>query len=127
MAPPLDAVDPVLLGLQRGDVTVNKVELSPPLRRGGRLFLPPVPTRVFCQLIGLPGRTWAVYMALSLRCRLSRSETVVLSTCFLSQLGLNRADKCRALRHLENAGLIRVERRDRHNPTVTLLPMPEES
>jgi len=43
-----------------------------------------------------------------------------LTGCYLRRFGLTKFDKLRALRHLEAAGLIRVERRTNRNPLVTI-------
>jgi hypothetical protein len=126
MTPP-DAFDLTALDLRLNGAGAVKVELAARHRRPRNRFLPALPEQTFRQLIQLPRRAWAVYCALLLRCRLERKKTVVLTTYFLSQFGLTRTDKSRALPRLERAGLIRVERHSRHNPTVTLLPTPEES
>ena len=127
MSPPLDPLDPALLGTRPDSIPALKVELSAQRRKRGQHYLPALAEQVFCQLIQLPYRAWAVYSVLLLRCRLNRSQTVVLTSCFLARFGLTRTDKSRALVHLERVGLIAVERRDRHNPTVTLLPTSEGS
>jgi hypothetical protein len=89
--------------------------------------MPALSQTVFRQLVRLPRRAWAVYCVLLLRCRLNRGQTVTLTSSFLSRFGLSRNDKARGLIDLEEAGLIRVERRPRRNPTLTVLPMPEAS
>jgi hypothetical protein len=125
--PPLpDTFDTALPDSRPNGVTVVKVELAARHRRRGGQFLPALPEHVFCRLVRLPRRAWAVYCVVLLRCRLNRTKTVILSSCFLSRFGLTRNDKRRALADLESAGLVRVERHDRHNPTVTVLPTPEE-
>jgi hypothetical protein len=110
-----------LFDLKHDGIPAVKVELPSSRRRRDRQFLPALPERVFCRLLQLPGRSWAVYLVLMLRSRLERKRTVVLTSCFLTRFGLTRDDKSRALCHLERAGLVRVERRDRKNPAVTIL------
>jgi hypothetical protein len=86
--------------------------------------MPALPERVFCLLGGLPGKAWMIYLVTALRSRLEKNPDVELSTCFLKRFGLTRNDKWRALPHLERAGLIRVGRRARKNPTITVLALP---
>lgn len=88
--------------------------------RRERQFMPALPERVFCQVAALPGKALAVYLVVTLRSRLERSQTVTLTSAFLARFGLSRREKARALQQLEDAGLITVERRPRRNPVVTL-------
>jgi hypothetical protein len=52
---------------------------------------------------------------------LRKSDTFVLSNVFLDEHGMQPDAKWRALRKLERVGLVRVERRGRKNPTVTII------
>jgi hypothetical protein len=69
----------------------------------------------------LPGRALHTAVALWFLSGVTRSETVKLSGRPLTELGVDRHSKYRALRQLENAGLVRVTRMSGQNPTVTLL------
>jgi hypothetical protein len=60
--------------------------------------------------------TWLLY-----RAWLTGSATVPLPNGALAKYGVNRKSKTLALRQLEAAGLITVERRSRKTPIVTLL------
>ena len=101
-------------GLVRTELPVTK-------RRRDKSFLPAIPERLFCRLVQLPGKCLAVYMVLMLRCRLGHQRSSVpLTGCYLRRFGLTKFDKLRALRHLEAAGLVRVERRANRNPLVTI-------
>ena len=84
-------------------------------------FLPAIPEQLFDRLIALPGKALAFYLIVLQRSRMERANPVVLTSARLKQSGIGREDKRRALRALESAGLIRVERRSRRNPLVTLL------
>lgn len=53
-----------------------------------------------------------------------KSRTVTLPNATLKSWGVNRMSKSRALRKLEQAGLISVESRTRRSPLVTLLTPP---
>jgi hypothetical protein len=84
-------------------------------------FIPAVPESLFAQLAPLPGKALAVYLVLWRQFRMTRSATVVLSTCLLTRYNLTGREKRLALQHLVEAGLITVETRLRRNPVVTLL------
>lgn len=88
--------------------------------RKDKQFMPALSERVFCQVAALPGKALAIYLVVVLRSRLERSPTVPLTSAFLARFGLSPREKARALQHLEDAGLIAVERRPRRNPVVTL-------
>jgi hypothetical protein len=49
------------------------------------------------------------------------SATVTLANKALAEMGVSRLMKYRALQRLEQDGLIRVERRERRSPTITIL------
>jgi hypothetical protein len=49
------------------------------------------------------------------------SATVTLANKALAEMGVSRLMKYRALQRLEQDGLIRVERRERRTPTITIL------
>jgi DNA-binding MarR family transcriptional regulator len=51
------------------------------------------------------------------------SSTVLLSNVWLEKQGVTRSIKYRALRELEEAGLILVERRPHKSPRVTIVAM----
>jgi hypothetical protein len=53
-----------------------------------------------------------------------KSATVQLTPKTLRRFGLNKMGVSRALRHLETAGLVRVERASGRRSVVTILPAP---
>jgi hypothetical protein len=55
----------------------------------------------------------------------NRSAAVTLPGKVKAWFALNRWSCCRGLRHLEEAGLVRVKRRGRHSPTVVILDITE--
>jgi hypothetical protein len=123
----LDAFEPDNLRIRDDEIPTRRVKLSSVQSRSRRQFLPALSKRIFCLLGGLPGKAWMVYSVIAFRSRLEKSSTVELSTCVLKDFGLTRNVKWRALPHLARVGLIRVGRRPRKNPTITVLPPPEES
>jgi hypothetical protein len=52
---------------------------------------------------------------------LRKSDTFIVSNLMLRDWGIQADAKSRALRKLERAGLIRVERQGKRSPQVTLL------
>jgi DNA-binding transcriptional ArsR family regulator len=52
---------------------------------------------------------------------LRRTDSFVVSNVMAREWGIEPDAKGRALRKLENAGLVTVERRDKRSPLVTLL------
>jgi hypothetical protein len=76
--------------------------------------------------VRLPGKCWHVASALwfvGIRSR-NKSATVQLTPKTLRRFGLNKMGVSRALRHLEAAGLVRVERTMGRRSVVTILPAP---
>jgi hypothetical protein len=52
---------------------------------------------------------------------LSRSNSFIVSNVKMSEMGISRSSKSRALAELERARLIKVEHRGRRSPRVTLV------
>ena len=62
-----------------------------------------------------------VGILLQFRFLLSQKESVTLPKNFLAKFGISRGIKQRALKNLEDAGLIRVSRVSGHSSRITLL------
>src|SRR5262245_29612720 len=105
-----------------GVVAERKVELAGARVRRSRQFIPRVPMEWFRRACGLPGKAVVVALAAWYRSKRERSPTVILSQAGLSELGVSRQAKYRALRHLEAEGLVEVRRRGRKSPEVTVIP-----
>jgi hypothetical protein len=71
----------------------------------------------------LPGKATVLAVVLWYTSRLKRSKTFVLTQARLGGFGISRHAKYRALKALENAGLIAVTRRSRKSPEITLLDL----
>ena len=69
----------------------------------------------------LPGKALAVGLVLWREAGMEGSGSVKLTTAKLAGLNLDRAGKARALKGLEAAGLVHVERNGRHTPRVSIL------
>ena len=91
-------------------------------RRGSCQFLKgPVPLPWLQRAAKLPGRTLDLSIALWYRIGVEKTLTVTLTSALLKEFGVDASAKARALVQLEQAGLVRVQRKARRNPIVTVL------
>jgi len=67
----------------------------------------------------------AVALAIWFQAGRRRSKEVTLTTAVIDRFGIDRKAKYRGLSALEKAGLVRVHRKPRRNPVVTILDRPE--
>jgi hypothetical protein len=111
----LDKVFP--LEASRNDVPH---ETSSVAQRRDRSFFPALPERLVCALVPLPGKAWAVFLALWRECAINHSLEVTLTSTFLKRLGVTHDQKARAVAALKAAGLITVDQQVGKNPTATL-------
>jgi hypothetical protein len=103
-----------------------KVELATVKRKRAGRFIPSMPLSWFQRACRLPGKAALVAVVLWYRSRLVKANTFVLSQAALSEFGISRQAKYRALQVLEGAGLITVQRRLHRNPEVTILYCEEQ-
>lgn len=91
---------------------IEEVEVTPPpLRaRTPRFLKGPIPWSAVCAAASLPGQTLAVFLAVHHRTAVTGKLTVTLPKNLLTELGISRDAKSRALHALEQASLIAVER-----------------
>ena len=87
-----------------------------------RFFYGNVPHSIIGSVSPLPGKALATYLAVWDRCKLEgHGVPVTLPNAFaLDPWGVNRHAKARALRSLEDAGLIHVQRSTGRAPRITL-------
>lgn len=98
------------LGEITGEVEV-RTEASRTQSRPTVHFLKgPISLVMLADAARLPGKALALYIAPRYRCDLEGRSTVTLPAALLRAFGIDRDAKARALRELEHAGLIRVER-----------------
>jgi hypothetical protein len=119
--------DPELFRLRAQKHPTVTAEAKLPRPQRGEAFIGgPIPMSWAERAVRLPGKAWHVASALwfvGIRSR-SKSATVRLAPKTLLRFGLNRKTVYRALRPLEHAGLVRVERHTGKRLTVTILPAP---
>jgi len=88
---------------------------------GERFLKGPIPWSWLSAAARQPGRALQVGLVIWLLAGLRRSPTVPLSGAVLRGCGVDRHAGYRGLRALEQADLVRVERRPGRNPVVTVL------
>jgi DNA-binding MarR family transcriptional regulator len=79
------------------------------VRQKERFLKGPIPLARLQQAATLPGKALATYLAVLHQRDLSGRVIVTLSAALLTSFGIDRDAKARALRALEQAGLIAVE------------------
>ena len=87
----------------------------------GKFIAGPIPVSWVCQAGRLGVKTLLVGLALWHIKGLRKSNTFIVSNLMLGEWEIQPDAKSRALRKLERAGLIRVERRGKRSPKVTIL------
>lgn len=69
----------------------------------------------------LPAKSLEILLLVHHRCALTRCDVIKLPKALLESFGIDRAAKARALRSLELAGIIRVERVPGHSAVIRLV------
>src|SRR5438034_488995 len=118
----MDTLDPKRFAMHNVNTTIAS-RRSPKVARGKRFLEGPIPWAWLMRAAELPGRALHTAVALWFLSGVTRSETVKLSGRPLTELGVDRHAKYRALAALEGAGLVRVTRSPGQNPVVKLLPV----
>lgn len=94
----------------------------PPRHKHGEKFLRgPIPLTWLSRASKLSGKALHVGIVLWFRAGIEQNRTIKLSNLSVKVVGLTRYSKNRALKHLESAGLITVERCAGRSPVVTIL------
>lgn len=94
-----------------GEVEVETDVLRRASQRQLERFLKgPIPLHQISTAARLPGRALAVLLAVHHRTAITGQSEVTLPSGLLSEFGVDRHAKSRALRELEGAGLLHVER-----------------
>jgi DNA-binding MarR family transcriptional regulator len=90
-------------------------------RRTNRFLKGPILLAEIAAAARLPGQALAVLLAVYHRAAISRDSRVRLPRGLMQEFGVTKDAKARALRQLEAAGLIRVERRTGRAAVVELV------
>jgi hypothetical protein len=81
----------------------------------------PIPLSWIIRAFSLPGKAWHVGTVLWFWAGITRSKTVALTRKRLHHFGLHPETARQRLMDLERLGLVRVERRGKQSPIVTIL------
>jgi len=92
----------------------------------GRFMKGPIPLNWVQAASKLPGKSLHVAIVLWFLVGIKKSKTVKLTQLLLTQFGVNRNSKYRALKALAEAGLITFCSTSGKNPLVTILDIPKE-
>jgi DNA-binding transcriptional ArsR family regulator len=91
----------------------------PPIE--GRYVRGPIPVAWLCRAGQLGGAALLVGLALWYLYGLRKTDTFIVSNLTMESWGVRRDAKSRGLQKLAAAGLIKVERRGKRSPQVTLV------
>lgn len=80
-----------------------------PRRLQERFLKGPIPLRLIARAAKLPGGCLGVYLAVHHRTALTKTPKVTLPKELLTQFGISRDSKARALKQLDKAGLVMLE------------------
>jgi DNA-binding transcriptional ArsR family regulator len=106
-------------GVKRSQGAVRRGRRASPLRE--KFISGPVDVSWVCQASRLGVKALLVGLALWHIKGLRRADTFIVSNLMLQEWGVRPDAKSRALRALERAGLIRVERLGKRSPRVALI------
>ncbi len=90
-------------------------------RRGKNFIKGPIDWTWICLAAQCGGKALQVALAIHFRCGMKYTNTVKLSNKIMSQMGVSRSSKSRAIQKLEAEGLIIVTRRQSQSPEITII------
>ena len=90
-------------------------------RQKGNQYIASIPMAWIGATFSLPSSVTKVALAVWYQAKRSRSKDATISPALLTQFGLDRKAGYRALKSLEAAGLIKVDRHRGRAPRVTIL------
>jgi hypothetical protein len=108
-------------GTSDQQIPTRKVDLKTVKRQTRAQFIPSIPLEWFTRVCTLPGKALAVALVIWRLAKMKKKPNFVLSQAALNRHGINRWAKYSALKALESAGVIAVDRRQKKNPVVTPL------
>src|SRR5262245_41562398 len=104
---------------------VDLTDLLKSLRLQPRLkpskYIRTIPLKWATKAMALPGKSAALAMIIWYLSGLSKLKTVVISRTLLKRFGVNYFSGRRAIKWLEEAGLVRVVHNGNHSPKVTVI------
>src|SRR5215207_5041710 len=94
-----------------GEIEVETSVSRARIRKKARFLRGPIPLDALAKAACLPGKALAVFLAVHHRCNLESETSVTLPAALLASFGVDRNAKACALRNLEKAGLVSVNRK----------------
>ena len=125
----MDTPNPDLLALSKSTqkLTFRQAKQKPPHHRSGEKFLKgPIPLNWLCRAAQLPGKSLQVGLAIWFLAGLNKSATVRLGQSVLTEFGVDRHSKSRALAKLMNARLISIQCAAGCAPVITIVSVVED-
>jgi hypothetical protein len=107
------------------EVQTNLVRQSK-TRKAGRFLKGPISMPDIAVASRLPGKALALFLAVHHQSALTGKPSVTLPARLLADLGISRDAKARGLKHLEQAGLVTVQRSRGRAARVQLKKPPQE-
>ena len=89
-------------------------------RKGERFLKGPIPWNWIVEAANVSGSALKISLALWLLAGMTKTGTVKLSNGLLEELGISRPTKSRAIKAMENVGLISVSQRPGNSPEITI-------
>lgn len=102
------------------DIDAQQIAAERPARSSGRFLKGPIPWSWIATAAALPGQALLVGLCIWRLAGATKNHTVSFGNADLKPLGIDRAAKSRALRALEQAGLVEVVHQAGRFPKVTL-------
>jgi DNA-binding transcriptional ArsR family regulator len=109
------------------DIDAQQLEAEWPARSSGRFLKGPIPWPWIGKAAVLPGQALLVGLCIWRLAGATKNHTVSFGNADLKPLGIGRATKSRALRALEQAGLVEVTHQVGRFPKVTLSSLTREA
>ena len=120
-------IDPKYLSLTPGIALEPKRESKPSSTRRKRFLKGPIPLEWLCRAASLPGKAFAVAVAVRYRAGVCREKEVTLGKGVQERFGISRATVYRGLSRLEFAGLVAVDRKRGRLARITILEVDDET
>lgn len=112
-------------GLRAARIPPQEIRENRPMPPSARISAPfvrgPIPLAWILRAGSLQGKALMVGMALWYRAGCTKSDVVTPSHALWRKFDVSRQSAYRAIKALDNAGLIQVERRNGKNPIITIL------
>jgi hypothetical protein len=123
----MEPIDPKRLSFtQAKSIAAIKERQKPPRHKQGEKFLKgPIPWAWLAKAARQSGKALHVAVVIWFLAGIKRKRSISLSNTALKELGVDRFSKARALRALEEVGLVSVKRPPGCNPVVTIIDVNE--